>query len=250
MIGSAPLAVGLTLGEFRIATTDGEGREIFVGDDDTEAGIPSADCIHKVLALSQLSIYWLSPDENVSDDDVARGEDTAELSTRLVLPQLRRGGGLEAAFSALPPVDSAAHQHILSPCSVTVALTLNADVAAVAAKQQTQQQPELVLRASATGVELSVWQAAYQEALALSMRFKQVAESCGLISAPGQRRPFSLGYRPIAAVLDGAETGGGPRVRFHIIRNYQIENVCKSQSCMISKLRIIGVVAVRTVRPP
>ena len=25
------------------------------------------------------------------------------------------------------------------------------------------------------------------------------------------------------------------RVRFHIIRNYQIENVCKSQSCMVSK---------------
>ena len=29
------------------------------------------------------------------------------------------------------------------------------------------------------------------------------------------------------------------RVRFHITRNYQIENVCTSQSCMVSKLRII-----------
>ena len=29
------------------------------------------------------------------------------------------------------------------------------------------------------------------------------------------------------------------RVRFHIIRNARIENVGKSQSCMVSKLRII-----------
>ena len=29
------------------------------------------------------------------------------------------------------------------------------------------------------------------------------------------------------------------RVRFHIIRNARIESVCKSQSCMVSKLRII-----------
>ena len=29
------------------------------------------------------------------------------------------------------------------------------------------------------------------------------------------------------------------RVRFHLIRNAQIENVGKSQSCMVSKLRII-----------
>ena len=29
------------------------------------------------------------------------------------------------------------------------------------------------------------------------------------------------------------------RVRFQIIRNARIENVCKSQSCMVSKLRII-----------
>ena len=29
------------------------------------------------------------------------------------------------------------------------------------------------------------------------------------------------------------------RVRFQIIRNARIENVCKYQSCMVSKLRII-----------
>ena len=29
------------------------------------------------------------------------------------------------------------------------------------------------------------------------------------------------------------------RVRFHIIRNARIENVAKSQSCMVSKLRIV-----------
>ena len=31
----------------------------------------------------------------------------------------------------------------------------------------------------------------------------------------------------------------GIRVRFHIIRNARIENVGKSQSCMVSKVRII-----------
>ena len=35
------------------------------------------------------------------------------------------------------------------------------------------------------------------------------------------------------------------RVRFHIIRNYQIENVRKSQSCMVSKLRTIRKQTVR-----
>ena len=33
--------------------------------------------------------------------------------------------------------------------------------------------------------------------------------------------------------------GGTLRVRFHIIRNACIENVCKYQSCMVSELRII-----------
>ena len=42
----------------------------------------------------------------------------------------------------------------------------------------------------------------------------------------------------------GSDAGAGLsdrqlRVRFHIIRNAQIENVGKSQSCMVSKLRII-----------
>ena len=39
-----------------------------------------------------------------------------------------------------------------------------------------------------------------------------------------------------------AVEGGGEdqlRVRFHIIRNARIENIGKSQSCMVSKLRII-----------
>ena len=35
------------------------------------------------------------------------------------------------------------------------------------------------------------------------------------------------------------DSPGGLRVRFHIIRNARIENVGKSQSCMVSKLRII-----------
>ena len=36
-------------------------------------------------------------------------------------------------------------------------------------------------------------------------------------------------------------------VRFHIIRNARIENVGKSQSCMVSKLRIIWKQTVRVV---
>ena len=37
----------------------------------------------------------------------------------------------------------------------------------------------------------------------------------------------------------GYQDESGVRVRFHIIRNARIENVGKSQSCMVSKLRII-----------
>ena len=38
------------------------------------------------------------------------------------------------------------------------------------------------------------------------------------------------------------------RVRFHIIRNARIENVGKSQSCMVSKLRIIWKQTVASTR--
>ena len=40
----------------------------------------------------------------------------------------------------------------------------------------------------------------------------------------------------------------GLRVRFHIIRNARIENVGKSQSCMVSKLRFIWKQTVETYR--
>ena len=40
------------------------------------------------------------------------------------------------------------------------------------------------------------------------------------------------------------------RVRFHIIRNARIENVGKSQSCMVSELRIIWKQTVDLAAPP
>ena len=43
----------------------------------------------------------------------------------------------------------------------------------------------------------------------------------------------SIGCSVCIAIMPGV------RVRFHIIRNARIENVGKSQSCMVSKLRII-----------
>ena len=51
---------------------------------------------------------------------------------------------------------------------------------------------------------------------------------------------FSLKV-PVPCLLAAVEGGGDDqlRVRFHIIRNARIENVGKSQSCMVSKLRII-----------
>ena len=65
--------------------------------------------------------------------------------------------------------------------------------------------------------------------------------------APKQLRPSRNGSRaseeghtsgtPRSAAPSG--TFCGVRVRFHIIRNARIENVGKSQSCMVSKLRII-----------
>ena len=38
------------------------------------------------------------------------------------------------------------------------------------------------------------------------------------------------------------------RVRFHIIRNARIENVGKSQSCMVSERRELGAIEVRTAQ--
>eukprot|EP01048_Picozoa_sp_COSAG05_P012780 COSAG05_NODE_1308_length_5225_cov_3.554233_3_plen_175_part_00 len=46
----------------------------------------------------------------------------------------------------------------------------------------------------------------------------------------------------------GDERRGGKRVRFHIIRNAHLENVGKSQSCMVSKLRIMYMETDRTRR--
>ena len=47
----------------------------------------------------------------------------------------------------------------------------------------------------------------------------------------------------ITAIQQGGGEDGnaqvGIRVRFHIIRNACIEYACKSQSCMVSKLRIV-----------
>ena len=45
--------------------------------------------------------------------------------------------------------------------------------------------------------------------------------------------------RRVGRGLDLRQRALVPVVRFHIIRNARIENVGKSQSCMVSKLRII-----------
>ena len=45
--------------------------------------------------------------------------------------------------------------------------------------------------------------------------------------------------------VDPDPMNSGLRVRFHIIRNARIENLGKSQSCMVSKLRIIWKQTVR-----
>ena len=46
-------------------------------------------------------------------------------------------------------------------------------------------------------------------------------------------------YRSAVGSVEQAQVLVDLRVRFHIIRNARIENVGKSQSCMVSKLRII-----------
>ena len=65
----------------------------------------------------------------------------------------------------------------------------------------------------------------------------------GLANKVGQRggrQPWAVAaVEAAAAVAPRQQAPLNLRVRFHIIRNGRIDNVGKSQSCMVSKLRII-----------
>ena len=80
----------------------------------------------------------------------------------------------------------------------------------------------------------------YYTTLAYSPCWQSTLACHAFLSCCAQCAPVSLSAGTPPQKKENAQASSSTvRVRFHIIRNARIENVGKSQSCMVSKLRII-----------